>query len=139
MTIICCSWNSFQIQRHLLSFLCCLYFIDPWNIHVVHSGVLRRRGLLATNFILQELHKELQQEQNFFVCQDRNLKFSESLWLRILWTVTIFHLSIVTNKKVLLLKKLQELHNFVMFHKIPNHKDSENFKFLSWQTKKFCS
>ena len=27
----------------------------------------------------------------------------------------------------------------VRFHKIQNHKDSENFSFLCWQTKKFCS
>ena len=29
--------------------------------------------------------------------------------------------------------------NFVRFHEILNHKDAENFSFLSWRTKKFCS
>ena len=41
----------------------------------MHSGILRRRGLLATNFILQELHKELQQEQNFLFYCDKQKSF----------------------------------------------------------------
>ena len=34
--------------------------------------------LLASTFMLQEFHNFIAREQNFFVCQDRNLKFSES-------------------------------------------------------------
>ena len=44
-------------------------------------------------------------EQHFFVCPDRNLKFSASFWFRISWNITKFQLSIFTNKNVLSKKK----------------------------------
>ena len=31
------------------------------------------------------------------------------------------------------------LHTTTLFHKKRNHKDAENFSFLAWQTKFFCS
>ena len=44
-------------------------------------------------------------EQHFFVCPDRNLKFSASFWFRISWNITKFQLSMFTNKNVLSKKK----------------------------------
>ena len=52
-------------------------------------------------------------EQNYFVCQDRKLKFLASFWFRISWNLTKFQLSIFTNKKVFILKKSEGMLQYI--------------------------
>ena len=70
-------------------------------------------GRFASTRMLQEVHNFIAFWNKKIACQDRELKFLASLCFRILWNLTKFQLSSLTNKKFLFLKMLQELYNFI--------------------------
>jgi hypothetical protein len=77
---------------------------------------------------------------NLFFCQDRQLKFSVSVWFRISWNLTKFQVTQKTFRWFFFLwgiKVVWMSWNFVRFLRNPlSSHHAENLSFLSWKTKK---
>ena len=68
--------------------------------------------------------------ENFFVSQDRKLKFSASVEKNISWNFTIFQLIQLIQTILIFIFSIHCLIELIFF---------ESFSFLSWKTKKFYS
>ena len=95
-----------------------------------------RRHLLVGKRTILDYGLALFLKNKTFFCQDRQLKFSASVWFRISWnTIQLIQTTFIFIFSIGCLNELK----FCEISRKKNQTDAKDFICLSWQTKKFYS